>query len=182
MSVLGAALVLAGLLMLANKSYIGVLYIAVGRLCDILDGLVAEHTGTKSRIGEGVDALLDKLELYPALLLLTAYHFLPVFFTVTITLQAIIMSVIAILAQLRKLDMHSYRVGKIATATCWIAIFFFVWSAIVRKDDHTAGTTALALLGYVFTILSLGLGISAIQKSSNYLRSHSKTGSVENLQ
>ncbi len=173
-SVLGGALVLVGLLKLADRSFIGVVYIVAGRLCDILDGLVAEHTGTKSLIGEGVDALLDKLELYAALLLLTAYSIIPIFFTVTITLQALSVSIVAIVALLRRLDMHPYRIGKIATAACWVAIVLFVWSAIVKKDFHTTEATALSLLGYLFTIVSLVLGLIVLQKSAHYLLTYSK--------
>src|SRR6478609_9535796 len=61
-SLLGLSMVVFGLvLLLQGQSWAGVALLVIGRLLDIVDGAVAEATGTKSPLGEIVDASFDKL-------------------------------------------------------------------------------------------------------------------------
>src|SRR5690349_11384075 len=62
LSFIGILLVGIGLAAI-NRQHIwkGLVLLAMGRLCDILDGSAAEYTGTKSPLGEAVDASLDKI-------------------------------------------------------------------------------------------------------------------------
>lgn len=162
---LGGVLVLIGLLELTqNRSYVGLAYVILGRLCDIADGFVAEHTGTKSRIGEAMDATIDKLTLLAALLLLTSSHILPVFFTAVIGLQAIAMTGVAAVAHVKHMQLHAFREGKNATAACWVALALFVLSALMTHDHHAA-IMVFPFLGYITTVISLGFGVRAFQKS-----------------
>src|SRR5690606_15766775 len=59
---LGLGIVLWGVGVLLREQYItGILLVAGGRLLDVVDGLVAEATHTKSPLGEMLDAAVDKI-------------------------------------------------------------------------------------------------------------------------
>jgi cardiolipin synthase len=61
-TVVGFAIVVYGLsILLLHQYWLGLLLIGAGRALDILDGIVAEATGTKSPLGEAFDATFDKL-------------------------------------------------------------------------------------------------------------------------
>lgn len=64
-TVLGAATVTSGLIDIhRGETRKGTYKVGAGRLLDILDGIVADATKTKSPLGEALDASMDKLVMF----------------------------------------------------------------------------------------------------------------------
>src|SRR5260370_1427998 len=70
-SLAGVAMVITGLVLITvNSVLLGTLLVIIGRMADILDGIVAEMTHTKSPLGELIDATIDKMILLAAIVVL----------------------------------------------------------------------------------------------------------------
>jgi phosphatidylglycerophosphate synthase len=65
LSITGGLMVVSGLVDIysGDKERRGIWKVGVGRLIDVIDGVVADKTGTKSPLGEAVDASVDKLAM-----------------------------------------------------------------------------------------------------------------------
>lgn len=106
----------------ASKPMLGVVLIFVGRLGDLADGMVAEATGTKSPLGEIIDATLDK-----AAILLVAIGFLllgnvPWFVLVALLAANIMNSFCAFFIWYKKYEVHPSALGKLAAALSWVGV------------------------------------------------------------
>ncbi len=162
-SLVGAIAVGSGLFDISNgHTSKGVFKIGLGRYADILDGKVAAKTGTKSPIGEGVDAAIDKIELGAAL---------PVMLNNKIINKTTFGSILApnvanvglsMVAKYRKINVHPSKAGKIATFGQWFAIGFY--SLAVVSKNHNADNLAkrFEIAGNASLILATGLGIIAL--------------------
>jgi len=163
-SVVGAIAVGSGLLDvgMGNTSK-GVFKIGLGRYADILDGKVAAKTGTKSPIGEGVDAVIDKLELGAALpVLLNKEIINKTSFGSILGLNIANVSV-SIIAKYRKTEVHPSKAGKLATFGQWIAIGFYSLAAVSKNHNADNLAKRFETAGNLSLILATGLGIVAIR-------------------
>src|SRR6266446_5236311 len=85
LSVLGFSLVVAGLLVVASRSlWEGTFLVGLGRIADLVDGVIAQRTGTKSPLGRLLDAGLDKAGALLALGVFAAVHVLPIWLAAAI--------------------------------------------------------------------------------------------------
>ncbi|HET6924392.1 MAG TPA: CDP-alcohol phosphatidyltransferase family protein, partial [Candidatus Saccharimonadales bacterium] len=110
---LGAVLVVAGLIMLHSKLYLlSFLLIIVGRLCDLADGWAAHRTGTKSPLGEKLDAGMDKLLGLVALIALVAMHYFPLWAALVIIAVNLAISLPSALSLFEGKTIHPSRAGK----------------------------------------------------------------------
>jgi phosphatidylglycerophosphate synthase len=126
-SLLGVVLVFAGLVLVVSHDYLpGLTAVLLGRLCDMLDGIVADRTGTKSPFGEGVDASLDKLGALATLIVLAAEDIVPWPVALIVGAQNVANSVIALIAKLRHVHLHPLTEGKLGTAGQWIGLAGFM--------------------------------------------------------
>ncbi len=74
-TLVGIALVAVGLSEVYRHQYaVGIVALIVGRLADLLDGLVAEKTRTKSPLGEILDASIDKISTVLTVVILYALN------------------------------------------------------------------------------------------------------------
>lgn len=154
LSVVGFGLVAAGLWCIVQGNVLGGTgLVAAGRLCDILDGMVAASTGTKSPLGEATDAGFDKLSAITALIVLGVEHIVPRWAVAIIGAQNMTNVIIGIIGRHRRLLVHPVRTGKIATALEWAAFLCFIM---------TTGTSAMwQWPAYILTGAALLLGIHA---------------------
>jgi len=120
--------------------------IILGRACDIADGLVAEHTKTKSPFGEAVDATVDKISMAHGLYVLSETDTLPVFATASFFTQNIVNTAATAIAKKRGVELHPSAEGKITTLLQWAAIGGYVIDSALHdqnKDSDTMSNTAL---------------------------------------
>jgi phosphatidylglycerophosphate synthase len=103
----------------------GIGLVVVGRLADILDGIVAEATKTKSPVGEAVDATIDKIVAFAALTVLTFVGLVPLFVGVLFLIHNVVTIGIFGLARLKGGGLHPNTLGKISTAGEWIVVTGF---------------------------------------------------------
>ncbi|HVU59554.1 MAG TPA: CDP-alcohol phosphatidyltransferase family protein [Candidatus Saccharimonadales bacterium] len=158
-SLAGFGLVLWGLLvMVQGQLGYGTLLLAVGRLCDILDGLTADKTGTKSPLGKAVDATLDKISALAVLIIFTAMGILPVWLAVLAGLQNAANIIAGVEAQLRHAALQPSPVGKVAATALWAALIGFALTKLLTTSRlHAAHVIALPL-AYVMAVAAIGLG------------------------
>lgn len=164
LSATGLILVLIGIRGIYTGEVLkGVMLVAMGRVLDVLDGFMAEATSTKSRLGEAVDAVVDKIELVVALPILALVGVVLPWQAGVLALLHMINALCAVIARGRRVPLHASSIGKLAIASQWVAITLyglgFVFGGLWYTLAH--GTFLVSVL--------LGL-IAAI----GYIRSASK--------
>lgn len=161
-SVLGLALVLWGLADIVDgNTASGLFKLAAGRIMDLLDGAVAHKTATKSPIGEGTDASVDKLELAIGLPVLIWTGLLPFLVGFAIALQNIANVVLALIAKRRKYEMHPSKFGKVGMAFQWGAMGLYLLSAVALEGNSDSAPQLLQILAYILAVVSLAFGAVA---------------------
>lgn len=157
-SVAGLLLVLAGLLILLQGHYLlSFLLVVVGRFADLLDGIVAHKTHTKSPVGEAVDAGVDKIELLVAVVIMLALETAPAMMLGIIIVTNVCIALISALAKLKKRHLHPVRTGKLATFILWVALGLYIGFA--ASKIHAIANVAGLLLA-----LAVILGFIALAK------------------
>lgn len=160
-TVVGLILVVVGLAGLWRQNYWpGLATIAIGRGFDLLDGLAAEATGTKSPLGETFDATADKLGTFLALLTLPIVGLAPWALIAALAAPHIIISVIAYRAERGGHRLHPSRLGKLSMAAAWISLLALI---VPRGLGAVSGSIAYAP-GYILALASAGMGLAAAQK------------------
>lgn len=128
----------------------GLALVAVGRLADIADGWVADRTGTKSPMGEKVDATFDKIITFGALIVLVASKDLPLVVAICIAIITLVTSIVSLTASVHKRPLHPSRIGKYGMALLWVAIGLYVLAdgkGIVLAYADLTAIAALCMAG-----------------------------------
>lgn len=126
-SLFGFIVVLVGLVHLLEERYAAALILVViGRLADVLDGLVAERTGTKSLKGETIDVTLDKLAILGTFIVFIVGGLAPTFLLLLLGLQHLISASIGGYVRLRRNNMHPTRLSKVVMATQWTVLAAYI--------------------------------------------------------
>lgn len=169
-SLLGLASVPLGLWLIIGREQhlLGALVLAVGRLGDVLDGWAADKTGTKSPLGELLDASFDKISIIVTVVALLIATVIPWWALVIWATPHLINSVFALAAWRQNRRLHPSSFGKISTATGWMAMLTFVVSAHfndpTKNVDFYSIATGIALgLLAVTAILGLVASVSYIR-------------------
>lgn len=160
-SLIGLASVPYGLwLILGHGQYLaGAIVLAIGRLCDLLDGWAADRTGTKSPLGEIIDASFDKLSLAATLISLAAGGIVPLWSVGILLLPHVIVGILAGLTFFKGGRLHPSREGKISMALVW----FYLLAVVMRKafEQSPMLESAVGIVAYVLLVASVGLGLYA---------------------
>jgi len=126
-TVVGIAIVVYGLFALADKHYwLSLGAIVLGRIFDLADGIVANATGTKSPLGEIMDASADKLTVLGVVIAFWAAHLVPVWLLLVIVLPHFLISLLSVAAYFRQKPLHPSRFGKYNMAAIWVIAPGFV--------------------------------------------------------
>lgn len=156
-SVTGFMMVIAGLVAVAAERYwLGFTILALGRLGDVLDGWLAEITGTKSPLGEAVDATLDKAGTFITLVVLFTLQIVPGWILLLLMAPHLIISLITLLALRRGNRPHPSRMGKNSMALAWVALIGFVLIAAINSSPGPLNT-----LIYGIAFISVVVGVMA---------------------
>lgn len=154
-SVLGLFLVLVGLgYILAGKNIFGFVLVGLGRCADILDGMLADRTGTKSPLGEAIDATSDKITLLAALLVFFAVHMIPPVVIFAVGCVNLAIALLSIRARMQHIHLHPSRMGKLATVVQWFGMVLYILAAIIAVH-------AVSIVAYIVMIISVGMALVA---------------------
>lgn len=154
-SLLGLILVLVGLFVMpsSGKFGLGLGLLVAGRVADILDGTVADRTGTKGPVGEAIDASFDKIAAIAVLVSFVYHDWLPIVPLLCVAVQVVAGSILAFTARVRHIQLHSSKVGKIATVGAWAVLFVFPIAANADRTGSHGIYIVLTAIGYIFTAL-----------------------------
>ncbi len=160
-SSIGLALVLAGLAAVIFHAYwLGISLVAIGRLADILDGILAERTATKSPLGETVDASFDKVGALATLLVLAVEGLLPWAIAVIIGVQSTANIVLALYAHGKGSTLHPSKIGKLSAVGVWLCILIFALAKPLSDNDWR-GADYMLTFCYVFAVIAIAFSLLA---------------------
>jgi len=156
-TIIGLGIVVFGLaLILQGSFWAGLILLAVGRLLDIVDGVVAESTGTKSPLGELFDAAADKIGTLLTIVVLIVAGITYWWIILALILPQVIIPLVAFYKKRKNAAIHPTRQGKLSMASAWVGI---VGLLVVKALD---GFLPLAIVIYVIVGVSLVLGLYAL--------------------
>jgi|GEM_PF-2460718 len=180
----GALMVVVGLLLFYNKSYLpGLILIGLGRCFDLLDGYVARKTHTSSPFGEGLDASSDKVVIGFTAIILLVVGVLPLLIGLLFLLEEAGTALLTLMSRRQGVTIHPTRLGKYTTFAVWIVVGLYLVSYWLRTDAawqlHNASAGSVlywiaSLLGFIIIVFR-GLALSGYatvvrQKSSTSKR------------
>jgi phosphatidylglycerophosphate synthase len=176
----GGIVAIYGLGVILNGEIVkGLGLLAIGRMADVADGIIAERTKTKSPLGEIIDASIDKFVLGSTLLVLGAIGLVPWIIVLFVALQNLANIIISVVAKLREKTIHPSRIGKVSAAFSWVTIILYPfgdWLQLQGQNHDGTGTFLMAVAVVSFGIYvimglqaSLGYGLVIYQKPAKKL-------------
>jgi phosphatidylglycerophosphate synthase len=159
-TIIGLAIVIFGLIsVLAQHYWLGLGMLATGRVLDIVDGVVANATGTKSPLGEIMDATVDKITTFLTIVVLFIVALNQWWAITLILIPQLITPFVSLYKRTHHIDIHPTRPGKLSMATAWVSI---VGLLIIKAVEGSAIIPALSILVYALIIVSFVLGLYAL--------------------
>jgi phosphatidylglycerophosphate synthase len=160
-TIIGLGVVVYGLVMLLQGHYVlGLVLLAAGRLLDILDGIVAEATGTKSALGEFFDAVADKVGTFLTFIVLIGIGITYWWVMLALILPQVLIPLVVFYRKQKRLPIHPTRPGKLSMAFLWAGIVGLI---LVKAAN---GFLPLAILTYIVIALSFAFGMYALWQYS----------------
>lgn len=140
----------------------GLVAMTLGRAGDVVDGILAEKTGTKSRIGEALDAGSDKVQALGAGALLAYEGVLPRSSVAVIGAQNAANMAFAGIAKARHVpEYHPSAAGKYSVGALWSAVTAYSAAEMARTAGHERAAHVLQVAGHVATAAYALLGTEA---------------------
>lgn len=155
---IGIGVVVLGLIEIFDKNYWwGCMLIVVGRLCDLLDGWLAESTQTKSPLGELLDASIDKIGTILTIVVFYIAMLAPWWVLSALLLPHLVIIFISLKARRENIQLHPSRAGKVSMAAVWGALFGLVLIQALAWPMWSVGFVTV----YTTAIISIILGAFA---------------------
>ncbi|MGH7217899.1 MAG: CDP-alcohol phosphatidyltransferase family protein [Candidatus Microsaccharimonas sp.] len=156
-TIIGLCIVIWGLVaILQGQFFVGLLLVVGGRLLDIVDGVVAEATHTKSSVGELFDAAADKIGTLLTILVLIVANSTYWWVILALILPQVLIPLLVFYKKQKNIRVHPTRQGKISMALTWVGIAGLL---LVKAFDENV---VLATATYVVIAASLLLGLYAL--------------------
>ena len=165
LSTIGLVLTVAGSFSLNTLS--GLAMVAIGRLCDVLDGPLARATHA-SRTGAIIDVTMDKVAGLAILLATFYYQLAPAIFILFVFCQHAIVAAVSVLAELKKRPLSSSSAGK-------HNMFLHVVTLLTYALEKHVGGSAGQLIYVVATVLAILSVYSGIKVTYEYYGLFSKS-------
>lgn len=131
-------------LFIAGARLEGTLMIVIGRLCDVVDGHVADLTQTKSLLGAKIDAVADKIAIAIIVIVFAIQSSIPLYYLALILLPHLLNSIVSLLAFHKNIPFYVSRLGKITTAIQWLSILFYFFAISLNADTTLASNIVIA--------------------------------------
>jgi len=174
-SLVGGVLAVYGLVLILNTEIVsGLLLLTIGRVADLLDGLIAEYTKTKSPLGELVDAVADKLVIVFALYVFATIDLVPWPIVALIAVQNVFNGLVGIISRLRKLRLHPSKYGKYSTALAWVTLIFYPFGQWIKDNENSITGVILIIISLASFSLWLVVGFLASLKYGRAIKSIKK--------
>jgi len=134
-------------------------------LTDLLDGYVARHRGSQSRLGAFLDPMADKLLLMSSFVTLTWLRVLPFWIAAVVISRDLILVIGALAIHMAggRITPRPTRAGKLATFCQVVTVFLGV---VTPFYEWPAGFKGVIWLAATFTILS---GLQYIVQGMRFL-------------
>jgi phosphatidylglycerophosphate synthase len=162
----GAVITITGLVFFWQAHYIvGFVLISIGRLFDILDGMVARKTKTSCPFGEGLDASADKLVILLAAIVLIATQAVPIILMIAIAVLEALTGATVLLGRKIGVRLHPHKIGKYATFGLWVALVLYMVSH--GLGQATSWGRGLYLAASICSVIAL---IAATGAFMTYIR------------
>lgn len=156
-TVIGLIIVIVGLGAILNQQYwLGLVLVVFGRLLDIVDGVVAEATQTKSPLGEIFDAAADKIGTLLTIIVLFVADVSYWWVIIALLIPQVIIPLVIFYKKQRGIAVHPTRPGKLSMATAWVGI------AGLLVAQALDGATVFTVAVYCVIGVSLVLGLYAL--------------------
>jgi cardiolipin synthase (CMP-forming) len=156
---IGLVIVLYGLYALLTEFYwTGLICLAIGRLLDIVDGWVAEATGTKSPFGELLDATVDKIGTLLTIIVFFAAGIADWWLVSLLLLPQVVIPLVTLYKRAIKAPIHPTRIGKLSMAATWVSLL----GLILLQAIALPWPSAVAAIVYLLIGLSVSLGLTAL--------------------
>lgn len=165
----GLGLVLYGLSVLGESTFVGFLYIASGRFLDIFDGLAADSTGTKSQLGEKLDSVADKLAIFLVAIVYISFNIIPTVYVALILILQIVTSYSVLRITAKGKTVHTPKIGKRASFLLWVTVGLF--SVAYLPEDEALYRVAITIAHVAFG-LTLYMNVRATGYYVRKLRSN----------
>lgn len=158
-TIAGLIVVIVGLHEVASKHYTtGLIILCVGRCFDILDGLLAQMTHTKSPLGERLDATVDKISTGLTFIMLYFCRLMPWWIILILLIPQAVIATLTFVALSQNYHPHPSLRGKLSMASMWLTLVGFLSLKVFTHCGHEN----LKVLSYALVVISVGLGIAAI--------------------
>jgi len=157
--------VFVGLLLYGHYD-IALIILLIAALTDILDGMVARMTNQRTRLGEYLDPLADKLLLMSAIVTLSVLHFIPIWAVIVVVSRDAILLAGTILANLTEIDIDisPTSLGKGTT----FAQICYVIAMMLQVNGQVPVFLVDALL-WVMVIMTVGSGVHYLLRGIQHL-------------
>jgi len=157
--------VFVGLLLYEHYD-IALITLLIAALTDILDGMIARMTNQRTRLGEYLDPLADKLLLMSAIITLSVLHVIPVWAVIVVVSRDAILLTGTLVANLTEtdIDISPTALGK---ATTFAQICYVVATLL-----SVTGRVPVALVEpflWVMVVLTVGSGSHYLVRGIQYL-------------
>lgn len=157
LTIIGGVLVVIGLLQIIDNNYLsGASLLVIGRLLDLADGWAAESTGTKSPLGELMDATVDKLGTVATVIVFFIADVVSGWFLLALLIPHILIAIIATIAFIKKRQIHPSRLGKLSMAAAWLSLIGFAFAKAAGDSN------LLNFIVYAILIASVTMGVGAL--------------------
>lgn len=172
-SLVGGVLAIYGLILILNAEIIsGLLLLTIGRGADLLDGLIAEYTKTKSSLGEVVDAVADKLVIAFAVIVFAAIELVPWPIVLLIAAQNLLNGFASIIGRFRKIKIHPSKYGKYSTALAWVTLIFYPFGDWIKENESYQTGMILIVIALVSFAFWLVIGPVASLRYARSIKRH----------
>jgi phosphatidylglycerophosphate synthase len=162
-TVVGLCLTIVGCFML--NTWLGLGLVALGKLCDNLDGFVARRTHT-SEFGADMDALADKVS--GVIILLSCWHFatVPFWFVAFCFLQHISVTILAVVASAKHHPLKVVPIGKYNMFLHICALLLFTAAIHLNGVVHSP----VIVLAYLLAIAGVVTGLVTLATYEQHFR------------
>jgi phosphatidylglycerophosphate synthase len=156
LSLVGLIVSLIGVVYLLQGSFwLAAIGLLLGRLFDIADGWVADKTGTKSPLGEIVDAVTDKIITVVTIVALYVTGISEWWLVTLLLLPQILITLLSLYRRRIGRGFQPSRLGKLSMAAAWISILSLILSETLSLDWISISATSLVIISSIMGAVAL---------------------------
>lgn len=157
--------VFVGLLLYENYDF-ALITLVIAALTDGLDGAVARITDQRTRLGEYLDPLADKLLLMSAIITLSVLHFIPLWAVIVVVSRDAILLAGTLIANLTDTAINIAPTGLGKGTT--LAQICYVVAVILQATGRLPDMLVSPFL-FIMVVLTVGSGVHYLMRGIQYV-------------